>query len=153
MKKLLALLSLVLVLVIPLSLVSANQETVYNHRVYRGIASWYISGDPYGGTLITKSSTSNSDYCVNLLYCLTSGGDPVNMVSSNNLVFRPYTSTGVEAANSVNFYGTYCNGENRRYGSYINNRGGQWSTFKLKRSLNNSGSTASYIDISVRWNP
>ena len=148
LKKILSLLSLVLVLAIPLSLVSADSETVNNLRVDRNSGTNVISWNEG----ILKTSTSNSAYCVNLLYCLTSSGEPVNIVNTNHLVFRPYTLDNYKAANYVDFWGTYCNGENRRYGSYIYDRGGQMSRFRLMRSLN-SDSTASYIDYSLRWNP
>ena len=144
-KKLSFIISLILVLCFPLAVVSANQETV-SGSVTRGSESQAVSGN-----WIMKSSASNSDYCVNLLGC-SAPGIPTNYVGANNLVFRPYTINNIEAANIVNFYNSYCDGNNRLYGSYIGGRGGNGSSFYLKKSLSSS-STSSSMDYTLRWNP
>lgn len=82
----------------------------------------------------------------------TASGIPANYVVANNLVFRPYTTNGDQAANVVNFYNTYCDGNNRKYGSYIYSRGGYGSDFILYMSLNSS-SVSSSIPLTLRWNP
>lgn len=144
-KKLSFIISLILVLSFPLAMVSANSETA-SGSVTRGAASQAVSGN-----WVMKSSASNSDYCVNLLGC-SAPGIPTNYVGSNGLVFRPYTTNGIEAANIVNFNNTYCDGNNRLYGSYISGRGGNGSSFYIMRSLSSS-SVSSSMSYSLRWNP
>ena len=144
-KKLSFIVSLILVLCFPLAIVCATSEDA-SGTVTRGAASVWVTDNP-----IMKSSVSNSDYCVNLLGC-SAPGIPTNYVVANNLVFRPYTTNNIEAANVVNFYNTYCDGNNRRYGSYIYSRGGNGSDFKLKTSLSSS-STSSSMSYTIRWNP
>lgn len=144
-KKLSFLVSLILVLCLPLAIVSATSQDA-SGTVTRGAASVWVTNNP-----ITKTSASNSDYCVNLLGC-SAPGVPTNYVVANNLVFRPYQDNGNQAANAVNFYNTYCDGNNRLYGAYILNRGQINNAFKLKTSLSSS-STSSSMGYTIRWNP
>lgn len=146
MKKwIITLLILIIALCIPIATVCADSETA-SGTAYRGAGSSYVTGND-----IQKTSPSNTYYCVNLLGC-SAPGIPTNIVAANNLVFRPYTTNDLAAANVVNFYNTYCDGENRKYASYIYDRGGEGSNFVLKKSLN-SNSVSSYIYFTLRWNP
>jgi hypothetical protein len=144
-KRIVFLLCLIIALCLPIATVCAAQETA-SSTAYIGISATAVSGAG-----IVKTSASNTDYCVNLLGC-SAPGIPTNYVVANNLVFRPYTTNGVEAANVVNFYNTYCDGNNRLYGSYIYSRGGNGSSFILKKTLNSS-SVSSSIYFTLRWNP
>ena len=144
-KKLSFIVSLILVLCFPLAIVCAESQDA-SGTVTRGAASIWVSTNT-----VTKSSADNSDYCVNLLGC-SAPGIPTNYVVANNLVFRSYKDNGDQAANAVNFYNTYCDGNNRLYGAYILNRGKSGNEFLLKTSLSSS-STSSSMGYTIRWNP
>lgn len=137
---------LIIALCLPIATVYATQEEVYNQSVNRGESSARISGDN-----IEKTSADNTDYCVNLLGC-NAPGIPSNYVVGNNLCFRPYMPNGDQAADLVNFYNTYCDGNNRKYGSYVLGRGVNGDDFYLKKSLSSS-SVSSSMTFSLRWNP
>lgn len=137
---------LIIALCLPIATVCATQEEVYNQGVNRGEPTAVVSGAE-----IQKTSATNTDYCVNLLGC-NAPGIPSNYVVGNNLCFRPYEPDGDQAANLVNFYNTYCDGNNRKYGSYILGRGVILHYFVLEKSLN-SNSVSSSMTFSLRWNP
>jgi hypothetical protein len=146
MKKLLSVfVSVLFILSLSISTISADTEILSGLSVTRGSGSATVSGVD-----IYKSSTSQS-YCVNLVSC-SAAGVTAGLVGGNNLVFRPYL-TGVSAANVVNFYGTACSADgNRLYGSYYTNLGQSGFSYKLQRSLS-SDSVSSSINYSIRWNP
>lgn len=142
MKKFLSLLTAtVLVLSFSIAPVFAATETISNKTLTNG-GSYYLTNIYYN-----KDTSGTTDYCVNLTSC-SAPGLPTNLVGANNLVFRPYSSTGMVVANSVNFYNTQCSESNRKYGSWIS--GAQNNGYKLKGSL--SGVSGS-INFSLRWNP
>ena len=144
-RRIVLLLSLLIIAIcLPIATVCATTVDVNVPNVTRGAQSADISNTK-------KTSTSNTDYCVNLLTC-AAPGVPTNYVVGNNLCFRPYLYDGNQAANLVNFYNTYCDGNNRMYGSYILNRGTIGTTFYLKVSLSSS-SVSSSMSCSLRWNP
>ncbi len=146
MKKLLALLSLVLVLVIPMSLVSANVEDCGSKSVTRGTPSAYVTGNE-----IIKSSSATTAACVNLKG-FQAPGLPPNVVSTNDLVFRVYASDGSQATEIVN-YRYFTASENcRQYMIYKPGKGANGAEYSIVRSLN-STSCSSYCSYYIKWNP
>jgi hypothetical protein len=110
LKKILSVfISVLFIISLSISTISADTEALSGLSVTRGSDSAYVSG-----VYVYKSSTSGS-YCVNLVSC-SAAGVQAGSVGSNNLVFRPYTMA--IAAYAVNFYGTSCRADgNRLYGT------------------------------------
>jgi hypothetical protein len=136
---------LVIVFSLPFAMVCANSQTV-SGSVTRGAASLYVSSTP-----VLKTSDDGDAWGVNLLG-FSAPGIPTNIVASNDLVFRPYTSGGYKAADTVNFRNTYCDGNNTKFYSYYSGKGAKDHVFYMCRSLNSS-SVSPNAYYTIRWNP
>ncbi len=148
MKKLLALLSLVLVLVIPMSSVFATiEETVNPVYIAKGTGSWYVTNN-----LITKTSAkADTAACVNLVY-FSAPGKPSNAVENNDLVFRVRSSNGALATSVVNYRDKTASSDCRMYMYYNSGYGAIGASYKIACSLNDT-SYSSYVTFRIRWNP
>ncbi len=139
------LISLIIILSIPIVTICADQQTV-GGSVTRGATSEYVST-----TSVLKTSDTNTFWGVNLLG-FSAPGIPTNIVASNHIVFRPYTSGEYKAADPVDFINTYCDGNNTKFAPFYAGLGSQFHVFRMKRSLNsNSVSPNAYY--TIRWNP
>lgn len=152
-KKIVALLSVILILSFSVSMVSAETGYFYSQKRVRGAGSSYVicNVNP------NKSTDGGKFYVTLTSISYQIPGIPLvfrNDMGANDLVFRPYTSSGASASQyPINFkYASAdANGEFRKnmyyeYNAQKNHR------YQLKSSLNSTSATPE-ISFSGRWTP
>lgn len=161
-QKVLALLSVLFVLGILSSLVSAETGTFRKEDRARGVSAYVqfeLDKGENAGYTVAKEAGSVSRYYVTLTRVgYRIDGVPLTFtttVGANDLVFRPYTATNASATNNViNFrYASFVNNEIRKSVSYGSPSYCEAEhEYHLKASLSTSSATSS-ISFDGRFTP
>ncbi|NLT11705.1 MAG: hypothetical protein GXY06_04755 [Clostridiaceae bacterium] len=152
-KRIVALLSVILILSFSVSMVSAETGYFSSQKRVRGAGSTYVicNVNP------SKSTDGGSYYVTLTSFSYQIQGVPLvfnNVVGANDLVFRPYTTAGNEATSyplNFKYASTDSNGEIRKNMSYGNNAQKN-HRYQLKCSLGASSATSEFV-FSGRWTP